>query len=210
MRPPDIAVHHVDEHLLVCEKPAGLLAVPGKGEAGRDCLFARLQAHWPDLEVVHRLDMATSGLMVFARGKAAQKALSCAFAERRVHKRYVAVVQGCVRDAGQWQTIELPLAADWPRRPRQKIDPLHGKPSLTRYRVLAASAAASQVELEPVTGRSHQLRVHLLAVGHPILGDTLYAPEACAPRLMLHATRLGLPHPVTASSLRFDSRAPFC
>ena len=180
----EIRVHRVDEHLLVCDKPAGLLAVPGRGEAGRDCLLARLQPRWPDLEVVHRLDMATSGLIVFARGKAAQRALSIAFASRSVSKRYVAVVQGEVTPAeGE---IDLPLIADWPQRPKQKVDFASGKPSLTRYRVLQAQGGTTRLELEPVTGRSHQLRVHLMAIGHPILGDALYAPEAiaaAAPRL---------------------------
>jgi len=204
-----IAIHHADEGLVVCDKPAGLLAVPGRGEAGRDCLFARRQALWPDLEVVHRLDMATSGLMVFARGKAAQRALGIAFASRQVHKRYVAVVQGHVPRAEGWREIDLPLGADWPNRPRQKVDAERGKPSLTRYRVLAIEGAATRLALEPVTGRSHQLRVHLVAIGHPIVGDALYAPDAPAPRLLLHAAALGFRHPATQAPMHFESEAPF-
>jgi tRNA pseudouridine32 synthase/23S rRNA pseudouridine746 synthase len=205
----EIRVHHVDEHLLVCDKPAGLLAVPGRGEAGRDCLLARLQPRWPDLEVVHRLDMATSGLIVFARGKAAQRALSIAFASRSVSKRYVAVVQGEVTPAeGE---IDLPLIADWPQRPKQKVDFASGKPSLTRYRVLQVQGGTTRLELEPVTGRSHQLRVHLMAIGHPILGDALYAPQAvasAAPRLLLHAAALAFDHPF-GGRLQFESAVPF-
>jgi tRNA pseudouridine32 synthase/23S rRNA pseudouridine746 synthase len=206
-----LCVHHVDQHLLVCDKPAGLLAVPGRGEAGRDCLLARLQPRWPDLEVVHRLDMATSGLIVFARGKAAQRALGIAFAARRVSKRYVAVVQGEVAPAEGWREIDLPLIADWPRRPRQKVDFASGKPSLTRYRVLQSQGSTTRLALEPVTGRSHQLRVHLMAIGHPILGDALYAPQAvaaAAPRLLLHAAALAFDHPA-GGRLQFESAVPF-
>lgn len=198
---------HADDALLVCVKPAGLLAVPGRGEAGRDCLLARLQLTWPDAEVVHRLDMATSGLMVFARGKAAQRALGIAFEQRQVHKRYLAVVHG--RLAGLAGEIDLPLAADWPRRPRQKVDAA-GKPSLTRYQVLAHhDAGTTRLALEPVTGRSHQLRVHLLALGHPIVGDALYGPQDGAPRLMLHASALAFAHPAGGCALNFESPAPF-
>jgi len=197
---------HVDQHLIVLDKPAGLLAVPGRTEA--DCLAARAQARWPDALVVHRLDMATSGLMVLARGVAAQRRLGAAFAERRVHKTYVAVVHGLVAgDAGE---IDLPLAADWPRRPRQQVDWQRGKPALTRWRVLARDAAATRTRLalEPVTGRSHQLRVHLQALGHPIVGDALYG-QAEGERLLLHAQQLGLPHPADAGWREFSAPAPF-
>jgi len=200
-----------DETLIVVEKPTGLLAVPGRGEAKSDCLAVRVAAHFADARVVHRLDMATSGLMLFARGAPAQRELSEAFASRRVGKRYLAVVQGRV-DADEG-TIALPLAADWPNRPRQKVDMLHGKPSLTHWRVLARDAAGrTRLELEPVTGRSHQLRVHLASLGHAIVGDALYAtPEvaAQAPRLLLHASHLEFDHPVDGRRLAFDSPAPF-
>jgi tRNA pseudouridine32 synthase / 23S rRNA pseudouridine746 synthase len=210
--PVEIHVPFADETLLVVEKPAGLLAVPGRGEAGSDCVAARVAARFADALVVHRLDMATSGLMLFARGAAAQRALSADFAHRRVGKRYFAVVAGLVdADAG---TIELPLAADWPNRPRQKVDPESGKPSLTRWRVLSRDAAGcrTRLELEPVTGRSHQLRVHLASVGHAIVGDALYAaPEvaAQASRLLLHASHLTFGHPADGRRLAFDSPAPF-
>jgi tRNA pseudouridine32 synthase/23S rRNA pseudouridine746 synthase len=203
-------VLHSDEAVVVCDKPAGLLAVPGLGEAGRDCVYARLKNRWPALEIVHRLDMATSGLMVFALGKEAQRTLSMAFAAREVSKRYVAVVQGAMPAFEGWREIDLPLIADWPNRPRQKVDLERGKPSLTRYRVLGGDGQATRVELEPVTGRSHQLRVHLLALGFPIVGDTLYAPSAAPDaRLMLHASELRLPHPLDGRELRFASPPPF-
>ena len=199
----------LDEHLVVLDKPAGLLAVPGRGEDKQDCLSARAQALWPDALVVHRLDMATSGLFVMGRGLHMQRVLSRAFAERAVHKRYEAVVAGAV--AGDAGVIELPLAADWPNRPLQKID-AQGRPSTTRWQVTARGDDATRLSLEPVTGRSHQLRVHLLAIGHPILGDTLYAPaevRARAPRLLLHACALELAHPATGEPLAFASPAPF-
>lgn len=200
-----------DDWLVVLEKPAGLLSVPGRGEDKQDCLSARVQRVFHDAMIVHRLDMATSGLFVMARGAAMQRALSIAFASRGVRKRYVALVAGRMQHEGQ---IDQPLIADWPNRPRQKVDRAAGKPSRTLWRALAYDAAsgATRVELEPVTGRSHQLRVHLQAVGHPILGDALYAPPAVqdrAPRLMLHATRLEFAHPATGAALLFESRPPF-
>ncbi len=207
---------HVDDHLLVADKPAGLLCVPGRGEAGRDCLSARVQQHYPDALIVHRLDMATSGLCVLARGPQVQRRLSMAFAAREVHKRYAAVVQGRLQGLadGAWSVIDLPLIPDWPNRPLSKVDPEHGKPSLTRWRVLAHDdeAGTTRLELEPVTGRSHQLRLHLQAIGHPILGDALYAPppvQAMAARLLLHATAITLPHPATGEPLSLQSPAPF-
>ena len=207
---------HVDDHLLVADKPAGLLCVPGRGADKQDCLSARVQQHYPDALVVHRLDMATSGLCVLARGPDVQRRLSMAFAAREVHKQYVAVVQGLLRGlpGGAWSTIDLPLIPDWPNRPLSKVDREHGKPSETRWRVLAHDDAAgtTRLELEPVTGRSHQLRLHLQAIGHPILGDALYAPppvQALAPRLLLHATAITLPHPATGEPLSLQSPAPF-
>lgn len=201
---------YVDEHLLVLDKPAGLLAVPGRGADKQDCLSARAQRLWPDALVVHRLDMATSGLFLMGRGLAMQRRLSRAFAQREVHKRYVAVVAGCLEaDAG---VIDLPLAADWPNRPLQKVDARLGRPSSTRWRVQARLADRTRLELEPVTGRSHQLRVHLQAIGHPIAGDTLYAPpavQALAARLLLHASLLRFAHPASGEPLAFDSPAPF-
>lgn len=202
---------HADADLVVACKPGGLLSVPGLGPAGHDCLSARVQARFADARVVHRLDMATSGLVLFARGAAAQRHLNAQFAARTVHKRYVAVVAG--RPAADAGTIDLPLAADWPNRPRQQVDRVAGKPSLTRWRVLGpAGADATRLELIPVTGRAHQLRVHLLALGHPILGDALYAPpeiQARSPRLLLHASAIAFAHPGSGATLAFDDPAPF-
>ena len=208
---------HADDSLLVLDKPAGLLAVPGRGEDKQDCLSARVQAAWPDALVVHRLDQATSGLMLMARGAPMQRLLSQAFESREVGKRYVAVVQGRLpapADPQAWSLIDLPIIVDWPRRPLRIIDAERGKPSQTRWRVLAFDAAANttRVELEPVTGRSHQLRVHLQALGHPILGDALYAPaevQAKAPRLLLHACALQLRHPARGLPMSFESAPDF-
>lgn len=201
---------YIDDTLIVVNKPAGLPSVPGRAEGLQDCMASRVQAIAADALVVHRLDMATSGLLVLARGKAAQRQLSHAFAQREVGKTYVAVVAGQVeQDTGE---IDLPLITDWPNRPRQKVDFETGKPSMTRYRVLTRSALDTRLALEPLTGRSHQLRVHLLALGHPILGDTLYAPPevlARSTRLLLHAQSLSFVHPVSGEALQFDSPAPF-
>jgi tRNA pseudouridine32 synthase/23S rRNA pseudouridine746 synthase len=207
---------YADEQLLVLDKPAGLLCVPGRGADKQDCLAARVQAVYTDALVVHRLDMATSGLWLMARGAQVQRILSDAFAKRQVSKRYVAVVAGRLEacsQTGDWALIDLPIAADWPNRPLRIIDS-HGKPSQTRWRVSAydPQADTTRVELEPITGRSHQLRVHLQALGHPILGDTLYAPpevQARAPRLLLHASELRFAHPATGQALAFSSPAPF-
>jgi tRNA pseudouridine32 synthase / 23S rRNA pseudouridine746 synthase len=208
---------YCDDSLLMLNKPSGLLSVPGRGEDKQDCLSSRVQRLYPDALIVHRLDMSTSGLMLMARGIAMQRALSQLFERREVHKRYLAVVQGYLAkplDSGGWGLIDLPIALDWPRRPLRIIDAAHGKPSQTRWRAVAFDAAtnSTRVELEPLTGRSHQLRVHLQALGHPILGDALYAPEAVqarAPRLLLHACALRLVHPVSASVLSFENAPGF-
>ena len=209
-----------DRVLLVFNKPSGLLAVPGRGPDKQDCLSARVQARWPDALIVHRLDFDTSGIMLLARGAAAQRALNHAFASREVRKRYVAVVDGVLEAAPAtedgWGLIDLPLNLDWPNRPLHIVDHQAGKPSLTRWRphppCEVGGAPATRVDLEPVTGRSHQLRVHLQALGHPILGDSLYAPpqvQARAPRLLLHASELRFAHPADGSVLHFSSTAPF-
>lgn len=203
-----IVLLHADDELLVLDKPSGLLAVPGRGEAGRDNLASRVQAHVADARVVHRLDMGTSGLMLMARGATMQRALSMAFAARHVAKRYEAIVEGEV--AGDSGSIDAALRIDWPNRPRQVVDPEHGKPSLTHWRVLERGIGWTRLALEPVTGRSHQLRVHLQHLGHPIRGDELYAkPPLHASRLLLHAVALALPHPLDGRPLRFHSPAPF-
>lgn len=189
---------YLDNDLLVVNKPSGLLSVPGRGIEKQDCLVARVQASYPEALIVHRLDMETSGLIVLARNKEMHRLLSILFQNRLVDKRYVAVVSGkLAQERGE---IDLPLITDWPNRPLQKIDHAIGKPSLTRYRLLHfdASANCSRLELLPETGRSHQLRVHLLALGHPILGDALYAtgePLEKTARLLLHAEQLAFAHP---------------
>ena len=213
-----------DDALLVLDKPSGLLSVPGKGEDKQDCLSSRVQAEYADALIVHRLDMATSGLIVMARGLDAQRRLSVAFANREVTKRYCAVVSGMLNPPqGEWGVIDLPIALDWPHRPLRHIDAATGKPSSTRWQIdphlppancidFDRSAAFTRLVLAPVTGRSHQLRVHLYAIGHPILGDALYAPPATqlrSPRLLLHASKLALTHPKTGRTLQFDSPTPF-
>ena len=205
-------IHHVDAAIVVADKPAGLLAVPGRGPERADCLAARVRALHADALTVHRLDMATSGLIVFARGAAVQRAMSMAFASRAVDKRYVALVDGLVEaDAGE---IDLPLIADWLQRPRQKVDHAIGKPSLTRWQVLSRdlSQRRTRLALEPFTGRSHQLRVHLAAIGHAIIGDDLYAAKDVATassRLLLHAARLAFAHPISGAAMAFESAPDF-
>lgn len=204
---------YLDDDLLVLEKPAGMLAVPGRGPDKQDCLSRWAQSLVPAALVVHRLDMATSGLMLMARHTLSQRLLGRAFEQRAIVKQYTAVVQGQIKDSGDWQTIDLPLAADWPRRPLQKVDALQGKPSQTRWRVLAQEGQQSRLLLEPLSGRTHQLRVHLQAIGHPIVGDALYGPaestDAQTTRLLLHASGLVLSHPSSGQALHFDSPAPF-
>ncbi|MFO1274369.1 MAG: RluA family pseudouridine synthase [Rubrivivax sp.] len=209
MQEPQDLVLHADEALVVARKPAGWLAVPGRGEDKADCLWARLAQHWPDLRVVHRLDMATSGLMLFAQGLAVQRQLSRAFEQREVAKRYVAVVCGLV--AEESGRIDLPLAADWPNRPRQRVDAAHGRPALTLWQRLAvdAQAGTTRLALVPVTGRTHQMRVHLAAAGHTIVGDMLYESPQAAPRLLLHAERLEFRHPLSGAPVGFTDPPPF-
>lgn len=197
---------YCDESLLVVSKPAGLLAVPGRGESKQDCLSTRIAREFPDALVVHRLDMATSGLLVFARGIEMQRTLSQMFRERGVIKRYVAIVAGTPDPATG--NVNLPIATDWPNRPRRKIDAELGKASLTNYRVLAQNTDSARVELEPVTGRTHQLRIHMMAIGHTIIGDSLYGGRK-AERLMLHACGLGFNHPGSGIPLQFACEAPF-
>ena len=198
-------LRYQDDHLLVVDKPAGLLAVPGRGPDKQDCLITRLQTLVPEALVVHRLDQATSGLLLFARHPTVQKALGALFSQRQVNKRYLATVHGQVRP--EQGCVNLPLMADWPQRPRQKVDLQLGKPSETCWQVLAYDAASNttQVHLTPLTGRTHQLRVHMQALGHPIVGDTLYGPADGAPRLMLHAEWLAFTHPVTGILLEIQS-----
>lgn len=207
-----IQVVFVDDAIVVLNKPSALLSVPGRGPDKQDCLSARVQRRYADALTVHRLDMATSGLIVMARGALAQRTLSDAFANRMVLKRYEAVVHGRVPpDPHGWQTIDLPIAVDWPNRPRRTIDQVSGKASVTRLQVSRydSTGNVTHVVLEPLTGRTHQLRVHMQAIGHPILGDPLYAPaevQALSDRLLLHASNLTFAHPITGRTLQFSSQ----
>ena len=215
MAQAELTVLYVDDALLVLDKPAGLLSVPGRGEDKQDCLSSRAQQLYPDALVVHRLDMSTSGVMIMARGAVAQRILNDAFADRFTQKRYIAVVDGHLPAPPQeWGVIDLPILVDWPNRPLRIIDSENGKPSVTRWRVLSHNAIdnTTRVELEPITGRSHQLRVHLLAIGHAIVGDALYSSprvQSMAKRLLLHAHTLELNHPVSSQPMRFVSPPDF-
>jgi len=202
-------VLHADDTLVVVDKPAGLLSVPGRGEDKADCLITRLQVSYPDLLLVHRLDRDTSGLIVFALTPKAQAHLGRQFEGRTVDKRYHARVMGLPQ--GGKGRIDLPLTVDWPNRPRQMVCHDTGRPAVTDWRLLRAEGATARVQLRPRTGRTHQLRVHMQALGHPILGDSLYATGAGRdyPRLMLHAERLGLTHPETGAKLEFRAPPPF-
>lgn len=201
-----------DDALLVLNKPSGLLSVPGRGDSKQDCMASRVQEEFPNALIVHRLDMATSGVLLMAKNADIHRYLSGLFQEREVEKRYVAIVDGQVRQAiGK---IELPLITDWPNRPRQIVDHKNGKPSITRFKVLWRNIEknTTRIELAPETGRSHQLRVHMQSFGHAILGDRLYASDEVlqrSERLMLHAQSLSLIHPLTKEPMRFISEAPF-
>ena len=199
-----------DAHMIIVDKPSGLLTVPGRGPEKADCLLSRVHVSHPSALIVHRLDMETSGLVILALEADTHRALSKLFEQRAVGKTYIA------RVAGQMQMpsgeIDLPLMKDWPNRPLQKVDMDAGKPSLTRWRVLEEDAMSTRLELTPLTGRSHQLRVHLNAIGHPILGDALYGTEASragAARLQLHASGLAFVHPISGDPVRLGSLAPF-
>ena len=209
-RPPDVplVVLYQDAQVIVVDKPAGLLSVPGKLEGRRDCLELRLRAAFWDSLLVHRLDCDTSGVMIFARTKQAQGFLGQEFEQRRAKKTYVALVAGAMaEDRGQ---VDLPIGSDWEHRPRQKVDLLNGRAAVTDWEVLSRAEGVTRVRLYPQTGRSHQLRVHLLALGHPILGDPIYSADAARyPRLMLHAERLGLHHPGTKNWVEYQAECSF-
>ncbi|MEM7721852.1 MAG: RluA family pseudouridine synthase [Pseudomonadota bacterium] len=210
-QPPDdpLDLIHEDHEILVVNKPAGLLSVPGKGDHLSDCLMARLQAAFPEALLVHRLDMDTSGGMVFARTPSAQRHLGLQFEKRQTKKAYVARVWGeMVEKAGH---IDLPLIVDWPNRPRQHVNHETGKPAQTDWRRIRVEDGTTRVRLFPKTGRSHQLRVHMKEIGHPILGDPFYAggPARDFPRLMLHSESLKLRHPDGGKGLLFRAPVPF-
>lgn len=209
--PPDdpLDILHDDADLLVVSKPAGLLSVPGKGADLADCLLTRVQAVFPTALLVHRLDRDTSGVMVFAQTPAAQRHLGLQFERRLVKKSYLAWVRGAM--TAPRGRVDLPLAVDWPNRPRQKVDHVNGRAAVTDWRKLRIRGDTTRVRLMPLTGRSHQLRVHMLSIGHPILGDPFYAEGEAreAPRLMLHSEELRLRHPDGGKGMRFRAPCPF-
>lgn len=201
-----------DEFLLVVNKPSGLLSVPGRGDDKQDCLISRVQTEYPNALIVHRLDMSTSGLMILARGKEMESYLSILFQQRKVEKKYIAIVDGDVNPTSG--EVNLPLITDWPNRPRQKVDFDSGKPSRTKYSVMKynQSNETTKIELTPLTGRTHQLRVHMQSIHHPILGDELYAEKDTidkASRLLLHANYLSFQHPITDELIEIKSKAEF-
>lgn len=209
--PPDVPLSllHHDSQVVVVDKPAGLLSVPGKGEDKADCLIERLRGVFPEILLVHRLDRDTSGVMVFALTKSAQGSLGQQFEKRQTKKIYVARIAGLLEP--REGRVDLPLTVDWPNRPRQHVNHETGRPAVTDWRVVKYLAKETRVRLMPQTGRSHQLRVHMQSLGHPILGDPLYAegPARAFPRLMLHAESLRFRHPETGKSATFSAPCPF-
>ena len=207
---PYLDIVFKDEHFLVLNKPSGLLSVPGKGLAHQDSLQLRVARVYPTATIVHRLDMATSGLLVMALNKAAHRHISKQFELRQTRKTYIAIVYGQVtKETG---CVDLPLICDWPNRPKQMVCQQSGKAAQTLWRVLARNSSHTRLELTPVTGRSHQLRVHMLSLGHPILGDRLYAhPQALkmAARLQLHAQSLSFTHPCCEQPVSFFAPCAF-
>lgn len=204
-----LVIVHADDQIIVVDKPSGLLSVPGKTAGRRDCVELRLRAMHPETLLVHRLDCDTSGVMIFARSKAAQGFLGQEFEKRRSEKTYIARLWG--RLTPEQGRVDLPLCTDWPNRPRQHVDHENGRAAQTDWQVLGYEGAQTRVRLHPLTGRSHQLRVHMLALGHPILGDPIYATGAALdfPRLMLHAASLSLHHPATKERVTFLAVCPF-
>ena len=209
--PPDVplAILHEDAQVLLVDKPSGLLSVPGKGPELADCLLARVQAVFPQALLVHRLDRDTSGVMIFAQTSHAQRHLGLQFEKRVTRKAYVARVWGVPEEKSG--TIDLPLIVDWPNRPRQKVCFETGKPAVTDWTVLRSDGSSARLRLFPKTGRSHQLRVHMQQIGHPILGDPFYAEGAAAafPRLMLHSEELRFKHPDGGRSVKVRAPVPF-
>lgn len=210
MNKDKIPIIYQDDDVIVAVKPNGLLSVPGRAPEHKDCLISRIQQTRPEALTVHRLDCETSGLVVLACNKESQRELSRQFHDREIQKRYIAVVDGLLKDdEGE---INLPLIGDWPNRPKQMVDFERGKPSQTFYNVISRSSDTTRVALTPVTGRSHQLRVHMLSLGHAILGDSLYAEEpifAKSNRMLLHALELGFKHPSTETFCVYQYPAEF-
>ncbi|GAA5192233.1 bifunctional tRNA pseudouridine(32) synthase/23S rRNA pseudouridine(746) synthase RluA [Ferrimonas gelatinilytica] len=207
---PFLTILHQDKDIVVIDKPAELLSVPGRDPAHHDSALSRLRTRFETVYDVHRLDMATSGVLVFALRKNAERELKRQFRERETDKRYLARVWGDLPlEEGE---VDLPLICDWPNRPKQKVCHEHGKPSQTRYKVIERTPQSTLVALTPITGRSHQLRVHMQALGQPIIGDNFYAEGEArdgADRLLLHAEMLALTHPYSGERMQFFAKAPF-
>ena len=207
---PYLDIKYQDEDFLILNKPSGLLSVPGKAPEHKDSLQFRVQRVLPTATIVHRLDMATSGLLVMALNKAAHRHISKQFELRQTQKSYIAVVFGQIeQESGE---IDLPLICDWPNRPKQMVDHTRGKSAQTHWRVLNRQESSTRLELTPITGRSHQLRVHMLSIGHPILGDRLYAHDEAlgmSSRLLLHAQTLSFKHPQLEQTMTFNCPVPF-
>jgi len=207
---PYLDIVYQDDDLVVINKGSGLLSVPGRLAEHQDCLQTRVCRVLPTATIVHRLDMATSGLILMALNKPAHVSISRQFEQRKTEKTYIARVYGVLKESSG--EINEPLICDWPNRPKQKVDLEHGKPSTTRYKLIGQNENSALVELTPITGRSHQLRVHMLSIGHPILGDRLYAHEKAltqSSRLQLHAKELTVSHPTTNERMRFFAPCPF-
>ncbi len=207
---PYLDIIYQDDSLLILNKPSGLLTVPGKAAEHQDCLERRVQRVYPEARIVHRLDMSTSGIVVMALGAESQRHINRQFELRKTNKHYVARVEGQLRaDQG---VVNLPLICDWPNRPKQMVCFARGKQAVTEFVVLERQLGSTKVKLMPITGRSHQLRVHMQWLGHPILGDKFYASEEgvlAAPRLQLHAEYLALLHPSTQKLVEFYAKCPF-
>ena len=210
MQDSSVEIIYADEHIVVANKPWDMLSVPGRGEDKQDCLWRRVQTSYPTARIVHRLDYATSGIIILALTLDAQRALSRSFQERETQKRYQAIIAGRPKeDSG---SVDLPLRCDWENRPLQIVDHEQGKSALTHWLVDEITELGSRVLLTPITGRSHQLRVHMQAMGHPIIGDRFYASKeqvAASERLLLHAEFLKLPHPESGKMMEFNAPCPF-
>ena len=207
-----IPILYEDDDLLIVNKPAELLTVPGRGADKQDCLINRIKRNEPNARIIHRLDMSTSGIVIIAKHHEAQVAMGHLFEQRNIQKNYIAVVGGELKE--QKGRVDLPLICDWPNRPKQKVDHTEGKPAQTDFESLGFEPTKNQtrVALKPITGRSHQLRVHMLAIGHPIVGDNLYAPEpikAQSSRLLLHASEIAFIQPLSQTKLHICSEPPF-
>ncbi|MEZ5814625.1 MAG: pseudouridine synthase [Alphaproteobacteria bacterium] len=211
--PPPEPLHilYQDDDLLVLSKPSGLLSVPGRAAEHADCLEVRARAEFPGALLVHRLDLETSGVFIMALNKESQVKLGRQFENRETEKRYIARVWGMPEEDGG--RVDLPLRCDWENRPRQMVCHEHGKPAQTDWEVLEREPEGfTRMLLKPVTGRSHQLRVHMEALGHPILGEVFYAheeAEKAAERLQLHAQSLSVYHPASGDKITFTDPAPF-